>query len=64
MTSARMDAEVIFLVHCFHHLAAAAGDDLSGFHVQQLVADGAVDIAFGFRPDYGGEGAFQFVFHV
>ena len=38
-------------LHNLHHLAAAAGDHLARFHVQQLVADGAVDVTFLLRPD-------------
>ena len=51
-------------VQYFHDLTAAAGDHLSGLDMQQLMADGAVDIAFLFRSDNGGKAAFQFVFHI
>jgi hypothetical protein len=47
----------------FHQFPAAAGDDLTFLQMQDFVADGAVDIAFLFRPDNGGKAAFQFVFH-
>ena len=46
-----------------HGLAAAAGDDLARLHVQDLVADRAVDIAFLLCPDHGAQAGFQFVFH-
>ena len=55
-----------FLFSLFHHLhdlAAAAGDHIPGLDMEQLVADGAVDIAFLLRPDNGIECTFQFVFH-
>lgn len=41
-----------FFLHYLHHFAAAAGDDLPLLYVQQLVTNGAVHIAFFFRPDY------------
>ena len=43
-----------------HYLATAPGDDLTGFDVQELMADGAVDITFFFCPLHGNQTAFQF----
>ena len=51
------------LFHYFHDLAAAAGDDLAGQDVEDLMADGTVDVTFFFCPDNGAQTAFQFVFH-
>ena len=45
-----------------HHLAAAAGDHLAGLHMEDLVADGAVNIAFFFRPDHRAQAALKLVF--
>ncbi len=43
-----------------HYLATAPGDDLTGFDVQELMADGAVDITVLFRPYYQRGKTFQF----
>ena len=43
-----------------HHLAATAGDHLAGLHMEEFVADGAIHVAFFFRPDYRAQAAFQF----
>ena len=34
----------------FHHLAAAAGNDLAFCYVKEFVADGAVNVTFFFCP--------------
>ena len=47
----------------FHRFSAAAGDHLTGLHMEQLVADGAVDIAFFLCPNHAVQAAFQFIFH-
>ena len=50
-------------VQHLHGLAAAPGDYIARLDVEQLVADGAVDVAFFFGPYHRNQAAFQFVFH-
>ena len=47
-------------LHFFHHLAAAAGDDLAFLHMEDLVADGAINIAFFLCPHHSIKIASQF----
>ena len=49
-----------YSVHHFHDPAAAAGNHLAFLHVEDLVADLAVDIALFFRPGDGKCAFFQF----
>ena len=46
-----------------HDLSAAAGDHIPCLHMQQLVADRAVDVTFLFRTHNTVQTSFQFAFH-
>ena len=46
-----------------HDFSAAAGDYIARLHMQQLVADGAVDVTFLFCPNHTVQAALQFTFH-
>ena len=50
-------------VQNLHGFSAAAGDYVACLHVEQLVADGAVDIAFLFCPNHAVQTTLEFVFH-
>ena len=50
-------------VQHLHDFSAAAGNYIAGLHMQQLVADGAVDITFFFRPHHAVQASLQFIFH-
>ena len=51
------------LIQNLHHFAAASGDHVALMHVHQLMADGAIDVAFFFCPNHAVQAEFQFVFH-
>ena len=46
-----------------HRSSATAGDYIAWLDMQQLVADGTVDVTFFFCPNHAAEAAFEFVFH-
>ena len=60
---AEISASSKISVQHLHGFAAAAGNYITGLHVQQLMADGAVDITFLFCPNHTVQTAFQFIFH-
>ena len=47
----------------FHDTAAAPGNDLPFLDVQDLMADGTVDVTFLFCPDDSAQAGLQFIFH-
>ena len=49
--------------HYLHGLAAAPGDDLPGLDMEDLVADGAVDVAFLLCLYDKATAAFELIFH-
>ena len=50
-------------VQNLHGFSAAAGDHITGLYMEQLVSDGAVDIAFLFSPNHTVQTALEFIFH-
>ena len=46
-----------------HYLTAATGNDRSLQHMEHLMADGAIYIAFILRPDDHAQAICQFIFH-
>ena len=51
------------LVQNLHGFSTAAGDHITGLYMEQLVTDGAVDIAFLFSPNHAVQAALEFAFH-
>lgn len=61
--TALLHRSISFLFQNLHNFSAASGNHIAFAHMQQLVADGAVDVTFLFSPDHAVQASFQFIFH-